>query len=301
MGVKSCTSSLLLGTASSIFLILGVACIASFVAALVTFVSTLVPGWIAGVGIGVGVFLCFIAITGYVGACSKNKHKWPLTVFMLFDLVVFLVVAVVAFFMLRSGDAIRVLNASGFVNVTDTVDHGLSTVVKNGVTSAYDACQADVANTGMKANGDKLFLLSCNRTEWNTLADIVNGNCMGPTPVVQFGNPNATSIEPCFSDQSFWTSQENGYLGPVAWQYINTIVDTPKGVFCQCSGHFSSLFEQYFSVIAWSCIGTAVFFGLTFIACCYLCCCVKVKDDEGAALTYGAPPKGQQGAYIARP
>jgi len=67
---------------------------------------------------------------------------------------------------------------------------------------------------------------------------------------------------------------------------------------------FSDLFSEYFNVIAYSCVGVAAMFGLTFLACCYLCCCAKVDDDEAnAQLTYGAPPRGKppQGAYIARP
>ena len=74
------------------------------------------------------------------------------------------------------------------------------------------------------------------------LADIVNGNCMGPDHyVLEFNATNPTTFEACFADQSFWTAEQNGYLGPVAWAYINLMVDTPKGVFCQCYGPCSHM------------------------------------------------------------
>eukprot|EP00966_Prymnesium_polylepis_P014734 340599-Prymnesium_polylepis.3 len=273
MGVAGCSAATLIGTSSTIFLLIGIATIAGFIAALVTFVSTLVPNYIAYSGIGAGVTISSIAVMGFVSVCSKKKPKCWLSIFMFFDFIVFLSMAVIAFYMLRSSDALKVLNQSGFTNVTSDLDKSVSSLVMNGVHSTFDACQANVSLASTAASGDKLFDMSCYKTEWNTvsparhrracharvrqsetpatlttaahplrpspeqLADIVNGNCMGADHyVLEFNATNPTTFEACFADQSFWTAEQNGYLGPVAWAYINLMVDTPKGVFCQCYG-----------------------------------------------------------------
>lgn len=74
------------------------------------------------------------------------------------------------------------------------------------------------------------------------VADIVNSNCIGQDYIVRLFTPvNVTAFQTCFLDQSFWTSEQNGYQGPVIWDMIDSIMDTPKGLFCQC---YRTLLEE---------------------------------------------------------
>jgi len=303
MGLAKCTASFFLGTASTIFLLIGITTVAAFTASLVTFVRALVPNYIAIAGIGAGVAIIIIAVCGFVSACSKRHKRISLSCFMIFDFLVFVLVAVTAFFMLRSNDAIKALNKVHFTNVTEGFEQGIGTMITNGVDTTYKACEADVHRLP-KIGG--YFTMSCNQTEWNVFADIINGNCLGPDHAVeQFTAVTTTTFTKCFDDQTFWTSADNGYTGPVVWLALGRIIDTPKGVFCQCYDKLSDVITSYFTVIAYSSIGVAVFFGIVFLACCYLCCCYKPlpEEDQSSALRYntGAYGGNANKTYVARP
>jgi len=128
------------------------------------------------------------------------------------------------------------------------------------------------------------------------VADIVNSNCIGSShAVLRFTPTNATEFKSCFVDQSFWTSEQNGYSQPVTWSNIDLMMETPKGVFCQCYGTLSDIFSDYFGIIKWSSLGIALFFGIVFAACCYLCCCDK--REETKSLSHGS----YNNNYVARP
>ena len=134
-----CTAEVFLGIASTIFMIIGSVVMAASIASHVTFVNQIVPPYVAISAIGVGAAIMLVAAKGYTGYTQGN-YCW-LSVFMFFDLLVFLGVAVLAFFMFRSQDAVSALNKAGYVNITDTVQKSIATLVLNGVDSTYNACE----------------------------------------------------------------------------------------------------------------------------------------------------------------
>lgn len=294
------TAQLFVGTASIFFLLVGLVVIAANIASLVTFVGELVPKSVAYAGLGVGAAIALVAVAGFVSICAKSHKRIWLSTFMTFDLLVFLVLAVLAFFTFKSNGALKELNDAAFTNVTDAMQTEVSKAVMNGVSSTYAACQADVSPAApFVSTAGRYFHLTCNSTQWSMFASIVNDNCMAPEYAVLDFAAKPTNFLECFVDQSFWSAEKNGYVGPTTWLHVGQMVDTPKGVFCQCYQTLGDIFNEYFTIIAWSCVGVAAFFGLVFLASCYLCCCAKPAAEEDSRLAYN--PYGPSGGYVARP
>lgn len=200
--------------------------------------------------------------------------------------------------MIRYQDALDVLNETGFTNVTEGIYQDVAGLVKDGVTSVLDVCEADIGPLSPYVTSDgKLYSLSCNDTNWDIVSDLVNGNCMGSDNTVLSFAVNVTTFSACYADQSFWSSNET-----VEWANVDALIETDKGVLCQCYETLSDVYDDYFFVISVTAISVAAFFGLVFLACCYMMCCSKYGDDQDSErLEYNGGFAKPNTMYMARP
>jgi len=300
-----CSSLSLLLISALFYTLLGAGIVTLGVLALtLPWAKIVVPDWYAGVTIGVGALILFVALFGYLAFCSK-KNKCSISIYMLFCLLLCCTTVVSTAVIFRYSDALHLAKESKFVNVTDW-QREASESLKEGVEEIWEECGASVYNdeseTWPDGDDEEPYELRCTNSDFDDVAEAINDQCLEAA----FNDENlAEDYEDfleCYAASSWWAPEaRSSTLGKL---------NTPKGVFCACYEEFADFVDAYLFVGKWVSFGFAVFFGLTFLGCCYLCCCSKpaparTSQQESAQQPYAQhgqqPPPQHKGATILRP
>lgn len=275
--VCRCSSVLLIVTSSLIFVALGLAVAALSIAGMVTAANLVVPTWYSGISLGVGLVVVLIAVFGFAGVCSRRRRCF-LTIFTLFTFLVFAMSSAVCGVVWASSQAVEVARSQNFVDL-DSWEKTVSESLRTLVTDTWGACDATISPTGEA----EMYSLSCGNADYASVQTFVNQNCLaGPVDASA-----SSAYYECYADTSWWAPASTS-SGEVPTD-PDTTLDSPKGIFCQCSDEIVDFFNQYFTLGKWIAIGVSVFFLLVFIACLYTCCCGGKSNAD------------RQGAYLARP
>jgi len=304
-----CSSLSLLLISALFYTLLGAGIVTLGVLALtLPWAKIIVPDWYAGVTIGVGALILFVALFGYLAFCRK-KNKCSISIYMLFCLLLCCTTVASTVVLFRYSDALHLAKESKFVNVTDW-QREASESLKEGVEEIWEECGASVYNTDSVTYTDEFqvdadkppYELRCTNSDFDDVAESINDQCLEAAFNDENFDEDNTDFLECYTSSSWWAPEaRSSTLGKL---------NTPKGVFCACYEEFADFVDAYFFVGKWVSFGFAVFFGLTFLGCCYLCCCSKpaparTSQQEYAQQPYAQhgqqPPPQQKGATILRP
>lgn len=284
MGAGKCGANTLLGVAATIFLLIGLGMIAGSVSVFFTFVKDLVSPFVAASGIGIGVAISLIALMGFMGICKRTNKKFWIGSFMLFDLIVLLALGTVVFFMIFTADAMKLARDQSFLNITSTQ----LTVAKSligGVEKISNGCGSQIYPLY-----EQVYEVNCSASSYMAVATLLNTGCFGSGHPVHL-NETESIVSTCYRDGiPGWDLKV-----PYNSAYPVEMVNTPKGIFCQCTDTLTDFFLDYMVLCQIIGICVVAFFFIVFVACCYLCCTKDeaFEDDPGSELAY----KG----YLARP
>lgn len=256
-----CSSLSLLLISALFYTLLGAGIVTLGVLALtLPWAKIIVPDWYAGVTIGVGALILFVALFGYLAFCRK-KNKCSISIYMLFCLLLCCTTVASTVVLFRYSDALHLAKESKFVNVTDW-QREASESLKEGVEEIWDECGASVYNKDSVTYTDEFqvdadkppYVLECTNDDFDDVADSINDQCLAAAfNDENFDEDNADFLE-CYASSSWWEPEaRSSTLGKL---------NTPKGVFCACYEEFADFVDAYFFVGKWVSFGFAVFFGL---------------------------------------
>lgn len=295
-----CCNSLnifVLGFASTLYLVLGLALVAASGATFFTAYGEIFTPIYAGTGIGVGLLIFLVSVIGYLAAC-KQKKCW-LSLFMLFDIIIIAVIVIMVVLMFRYEDALRLASEA---NLDEAVTGGLAalnrvetTIVRDVVNNAFSACDGNTTISNITID---TFDFSCSDSDFEMLGATVD-RCMASPVNATIG----TIMYSCYTSPRWPTSVD---LGTHDSGYeLLPVLQTPKGLYCACASAITNEFIlRYITTVKFIAIGVGGFFILIFLSCCYLCC-AKKSDDNGdltnlrsVELTHGGNPQPQRGYQV---
>ena len=175
--------TLILVTASSLYLLLGLILVVGSASTFFTDYGKIITPMYAASSLGGGLVILGVSVIGFKAACSRKKNL--LGTFMVLDIVL-LIVAIVSSALMFEYE--HVLDIAAESNLNDDVAHGIATlskvrtdVIKKIANNAWTACDGQtVYNSGT-------FTFSCNATQ------------VGTTPAICVVRPAASPATMCFS------------------------------------------------------------------------------------------------------
>jgi hypothetical protein len=256
-----CSSLSLLLISALFYTLLGAGIVTLGVLALtLPWAKIIVPDWYAGVTIGVGALILFVALFGYLAFCRK-KNKCSISIYMLFCLLLCCTTVASTVVLFRYSDALHLAKESKFVNVTDW-QREASESLKEGVEEIWEECGASVYNSDSvtytdesQVDADKPpYELRCTNSDFDDVAESINDQCLEAAFNDENFDEDNTDFLECYTSSSWWAPEaRSSTLGKL---------NTPKGVFCACYEEFADFVDAYFFVGKWVSFGFAVFFGL---------------------------------------
>jgi len=256
-----CSSLSLLLISALFYTLLGAGIVTLGVLALtLPWAKIIVPDWYAGVTIGVGALILFVALFGYLAFCRK-KNKCSISIYMLFCLLLCCTTVASTVVLFRYSDALHLAKESKFVNVTDW-QREASESLKEGVEEIWEECGASVYNSDSVTYTDEFqvdadtppYELRCTNSDFDDVAESINDQCLEAAFNDENFDEDNTDFLECYTSSSWWAPEaRSSTLGKL---------NTPKGVFCACYEEFADFVDAYFFVGKWVSFGFAVFFGL---------------------------------------
>jgi len=180
-----CSSLSLLLISALFYTLLGAGIVTLGVLALtLPWAKIIVPDWYAGVTIGVGALILFVALFGYLAFCRK-KNKCSISIYMLFCLLLCCTTVASTVVLFRYSDALHLAKESKFVNVTDW-QREASESLKEGVEEIWEECGASVYNTDSVTYTDEFqvdadkppYELRCTNSDFDDVAESINDQCL---------------------------------------------------------------------------------------------------------------------------
>jgi len=180
-----CSSLSLLLISALFYTLLGAGIVTLGVLALtLPWAKIIVPDWYAGVTIGVGALILFVALFGYLAFCRK-KNKCSISIYMLFCLLLCCTTVASTVVLFRYSDALHLAKESKFVNVTDW-QREASESLKEGVEEIWEECGASVYNSDSVTYTDEFqvdadtppYELRCTNSDFDDVAESINDQCL---------------------------------------------------------------------------------------------------------------------------
>jgi len=263
MGICMCTSMTLILLSAFIYAAIGIAVTGGAVAAMVTAVKDLIPMWYSGIMLAFGLLVLLSAVVGFLTVCRKRQTRCWTGLFMLLTLLVLAICTGFTSFAWKTENALEDANRANFVNLSGFGKTAASSL-KSAFQTTWDSCDAEV---GIE-QGD-MYKVECEDDDLSFIEDTVNKACLDD-PVT-----NSSAYYLCYTDNSWWAPPVNVPATPIAGS-----IDTQKGLFCQCADEVVDFIAKYYRVGKWIAMAICIFYLLVFLALCYLCCFVKLDDQE---------------------
>ena len=244
MGLKSClaagTSHLLLIVTSCLFFAIGIALVAGCFALAFSELAGLVPRVVVFGGLAVGFAVVVLGGVGCrQGLVPPRRSRHGLGIFLLGVVAIAVAMLGSSIYMVIAEVTLGTVHDNGFEaleqRLLPSVAEAGADLLRESVHRTFRECDASVTPLALPAVflGRGHFVLNCSTPTFESLALLLNQDCLGVDHAVDFAHNS--SWYSCYSAQAYWPWP----LAPSASATNRTIeesmLNTPKGLFCQCS------------------------------------------------------------------